>query len=483
MKKRIAAAIAAMVILLGGCQATPEEGIVTSKNDGAFESALENTAPPDMPEGQEAEGGAPAAYADSFLNAAGDVSIQLDLTEPERGAAMPVLQVRPMEITGQMAEQVAGVLFGDAPVYEYTEQMTRAEIEQAILEIRQFIGDWDTMLYYYGGDEELAQQSKADFERRIADLEKAYQTASDTVEQVPCTWEFHTPDYYMSPEMAGGYQQDGLRQIKATSSLDGVPYVLGVSENAADRVHILYVFPDERNVSGEETDGGGEEPDVEAMKDWAVAALEQMGLGQWAVTPDSVGQAGIDPLMQDRGYCQMVLTRVYDGVPASQYGTQVQDPFEQYAPSYGPEMIEMQFLNGKFRQMWYYSATQTVATVNENVELLPFATVLDKAKEQMKMVTKDWFPFEGAELRLTVDRAELSLACVPMKDSATDLYLVPAYSFFGEAEAYDENGQLVVTEYPGPDGETALEEPARQEVFLTAINALDGSVINGPQRS
>ena len=167
---RSLAALAALVLLLGGCQATPERGVVTSKNDGAFESALESTAPPASAAGQEAEGG---VYTDSFENAAGDVSVRVELTEPEAAGAAPVLQVRPMAFTGQQAEQIARALFGDGPVYEYTEQMTRGEIEQTILEIRQFIGDWDTMVYYYGGDETLAQKAKEDFERRIADLERA----------------------------------------------------------------------------------------------------------------------------------------------------------------------------------------------------------------------------------------------------------------------------------------------------------------------
>ena len=474
---RSLAALAALVLLLGGCQATPERGVVTSKNDGAFESALESTAPPASAAGQEAEGG---VYTDSFENAAGDVSVRVELTEPEAAGAAPVLQVRPMAFTGQQAEQIARALFGDGPVYEYTEQMTRGEIEQTILEIRQFIGDWDTMVYYYGGDETLAQKAKEDFERRIADLERAYQTASDTVEQVPCAWEFHSPDYYMSPEMAGGYQDDGTREIKATATLDGVPYVLGVSENPETRVHFLYVCPDERFLSEEQPDGAGGEQDVEAMKAWALEAVEKMGLGQWTVVPDSIGQAGIDPYKRDQGYCQMSLTRMYGSIPAAQYGTGVQDPAQQYAASYGPEMIELQFYNGRFRQMWYYNATQTVAAVNENVELIPFSRALETAEEQMKMIPREWVPFEGADARVTADRAELSLACVPMKDSATDFYLVPAYAFFGTAAAYDEDGRQVMSQYLGPDGQAVQEEPAQETVFLAAVNAVDGSVIYGP---
>ena len=49
MKKRIAAAMAAIILLLCGCQATPEKGVVNSKNDGAFEAALEDKASSTLP--------------------------------------------------------------------------------------------------------------------------------------------------------------------------------------------------------------------------------------------------------------------------------------------------------------------------------------------------------------------------------------------------------------------------------------------------
>ncbi len=58
MKKRVAAALAALILLLGGCQATPEKGVVASKNNGAFESALENTPAAESADGQRT---APAA--------------------------------------------------------------------------------------------------------------------------------------------------------------------------------------------------------------------------------------------------------------------------------------------------------------------------------------------------------------------------------------------------------------------------------------
>lgn len=43
-------------------------------------------------------------------------------------AAMPVLRVRPKIITSDMARQMAKGLFGEAELYEYSEELSKAEI-------------------------------------------------------------------------------------------------------------------------------------------------------------------------------------------------------------------------------------------------------------------------------------------------------------------------------------------------------------------
>ena len=47
-------------------------------------------------------------------------------------AAMPVLRVRPKIITSDMARQMAKGLFGEAELYEYSEELSKAEIADMI---------------------------------------------------------------------------------------------------------------------------------------------------------------------------------------------------------------------------------------------------------------------------------------------------------------------------------------------------------------
>lgn len=481
--KRAIPIVLSLLLAVSGCQKTPERAIVASKADGAFQAAVQSTASPTFAPAPTAGAAAeptaaPAVYTDSFLNAAGDIAIDLSLTEPTPSGPIPVLQIRPMELTGRQAERIARALFGDGPIYEYTGQMTKAQIEQAILTDRQFISDWDAMVDYYGGDEAMAQQVKADFEQRIADLELAYQTASDAVEPVLCPWQFHPEDYYMSPEQASCFQDEGHRYIKAAAALDGLPWVFNVcNRDGTDyRVHNVSAYPDERVASQADTASGGPGMDIEAMRTWAVETAEKMDMGAWAVISDSAGQAAGVGVGSADGWYQVVLTRTYDGIQAAPFSDRP-EAAGQYAPGYGPESMRFEFYNGRFASFWYNAAAQLVDTVNANVPLLPFADILDRAKEQMKMTAMDRLLYGGDSARVTADTVELGLVCTPMKDNAVDFYLVPAYIFYGTAAAYGGDGAPLTVQWMDEQGNVVSEEPAESGVLLAAVNAVDGTAM------
>ena len=483
-KKTVSLILVLGLLVLSGCQKTPERSVVTSKNDGAFEAAAQSTAvPASTPAATDgtdeaAPTAAPIVYTDSFPNAAGDMTIDLAVAEPAVSGPVPVIQGRPMELTGDQARSIAAALFGDGPVYEYSDQMTKAEIEQAILEDRQFISDWDGMVAYYGGDEQTARRVKEDFEGRIAALEEAYQTASEASEPAPCAWEFHSEDYYMSPDMAASFRDEGHRVVKATAALDGLPWVFSVCNREGEdyRVHNVAAYPDERAVSQQDgTDGPG--MDEKAMKRWALETAAKMDMGDWTLVSDQAGavtgMGGGDP----EGWYMVALTRTYGDIPAAPF-FDAPAAEEQYASVYGAENMQFQFLNGHFRSFWYSAAAQTADTVNPDVQLLPFGDVLDRAKEQMKMVTMDRLLYGGDTARVAADRAELGLVGVGMKDNATDFLLVPAYIFYGTALAYNADGAPATVQWMDDEGNVADEQPAESTVLLAIVNAVDGSVIS-----
>ena len=168
------------MLCLAACQPTPESAVVASKNDGAFEVALENKA-------EETESVSTAEetaqhYTSSITSADGNVTYNVDVELPIPQTALPVLQVTPHSFTVDEAKQIATALFGDAEIYEYSNERSKSEIEAEILSLRQHISDRDALVEYYSGDEALADMVTEEYNNRIAILEAQYEGAAETVE-------------------------------------------------------------------------------------------------------------------------------------------------------------------------------------------------------------------------------------------------------------------------------------------------------------
>lgn len=77
--------------------------------------------------------GAAQAVNAEFTTDDGQIKISIhDGNADSIPAAMPVLRVRPKIITSDMARQMAKGLFGEAELYEYSEELSKAEIADMI---------------------------------------------------------------------------------------------------------------------------------------------------------------------------------------------------------------------------------------------------------------------------------------------------------------------------------------------------------------
>ena len=484
-----------MILVLCGCQATPEHGAVTSKNDGTYEAALQNNESPafepttaapeptieanmDVEQPQQQ-----ATYTDSFTNASGDVTINLSLQEPIINTAQPVIQVRPMEFSGEQVQKIATAIFGNEPIYENTQQMSKAEIEAAILELRQTISDWSGMLSYYGGDETLAQSVKDDYERRIASLELAYQNAPDGIERTPCSWQFHSDDYYMSPEQASNFVDEGHRYIKASAMVNGLPYTLtACNREAADyRIHDISVGLDDTVLSYDDLKNiSTAAPTKEDLQARAQELIAKMDIGQWApASDDEVSLLGFSPNDSSSNFSTIAYTREYDGLRATLYDGGLTKA-DAYASNYYYESLTFTFCGDVLYRFEYVGPLQIVDTVNQNVQTLPFNDILSAAKQQMQMFTTEQLMLPDGNIVVDVEHIEWGLSRIRIRDNATDFYLTPTCTFFGTAKVYDANGQVVKEQWMAPDG-TTHEQDVQSSVLLATVNAVDGSIIDTQQ--
>ncbi len=468
MKKIIAAALSALILLLGGCQTTPEKGVVASKNDGAFESALEGTpAPAEDPAASAAE---PVIYEDTFSGEQADATFHIRVAEPAVDTAMPVLRVRPLELTGDMARRVAQALFPGAEIYEYTGQMTREEAEQALLEEKQAYADWQYQIEADPiRDADDREYVRAAYEQRIAELEQVYASAPESVERKLCDWQMRE-----DPE-------DGSRFISAEAQADGGRWQLYTTSYLGEdyKIQRTGAFPeyDSQEQAPQRKPLTGEA--AQAANARALALVEQMDIGPFAPAEDVTRLAS----WQDLG-SQVLLTPVYGGVPLTYHMggfNPAAKASDDYATNYGYEDIVIAFDGDRVEEFSWENMHQVVETVNENVSLLPFEDVLAAAEDQMRLIDPNYIGsfLEGAALSVEVEDVILGLSRIRMKDSATDYYLTPTYTFYGAITSCDENGQPIqFPVYDDAGNETGQTTTNTQYRELAVINAVDGTAID-----
>ena len=175
MKKRVFLIPAlCLVLLLNACAKTPTQENVVGKDRKELEEKI-NAAPAEIDD--------PGSLNDeeeidlsleqySFMSDDGIVQYRFTgtakLLDVER---IPVLLAEIRFRTPGEVEKICRVLCGDNPIYEYTEQMTKPNLEEEILQIRKSL-DPDAMYEYYQGNSELIEQAKQFLEQRLELLEE-----------------------------------------------------------------------------------------------------------------------------------------------------------------------------------------------------------------------------------------------------------------------------------------------------------------------
>ena len=430
--KIVLAALAALILLaLCGCQPTPDTAVVTSKNDGALEAAVQATpdVPAEVPDAAPAQNHAGEIYTDTFTNTDGDVTFNVELEVPADTAVMPVLRVRPRTITPDFARRVAEVLFGDTDIYTYSEE-----------------------------------------------------TAS--VEGSLCDFSFHpyNEKWYRArdPEYTGDFK---TQYLFAASERDGLPYIFTATErDEADyREHVITC-----KVNGDLLEPGvtimfdrkPTEEELEAAENKAKALLDAMEPGRWVI--DSC-----ETVAYPNGYViAATACPVYNGIKVTHQQQMSSLRFDDaYASNcYYEEAV---FLFGGDDRLWsfeYTSPMEVVEEINENVAYLSFEEAMDIAGNRLRMsVLKatlygserfygfDIFYPNASAREVEIYEAELGLTRTRIKDNATDFYLLPAYTFRATYTLYDRGGKLLV------DSNDIWPCPTRE---LVVVNAVDGSVIN-----
>lgn len=377
-------------------------------------------------------------------------------------AAMPVLRVRPKAITSDMARQMAKGLFGEAELYEYSEELSKAEIADMIAAYEYAVTD-ESIKADHGAD---APQSWIESVRdaRLAILEyyrNAYAMAREEVTPRACEWKFYPMEHYAvhgfdytgsDPYYTDAFPAGMSVDLRAVTELGGVPYEFWANNNERVdfRNHSLSVFvlmPDSGSTAEERraqtrewymsmglySDAAADKSALEAACAKADMLAEEMGLGEWRFNAAAADRTEIT----GEGWQIDVTGRpVYEGYPVNWQSAAGQDC--------SPESLTIRMTNsGVLIELQYTSPMEIVEVTEQAAALKTWEDIEPLAMQAMCSLSyetlipsyaseKDWWDSIGAvitEVRLDID--SVCVGYTRVLCGGGDFLLVPSLSFPG----------------------------------------------------
>ncbi|MDO4565677.1 MAG: DUF6034 family protein [Clostridia bacterium] len=440
------------ILLLTGCQPTPEEDIVVNKGEGKLEEIISATAAPTLdavldvitvrekigaPERVELE------FSEDILGGVLNIVVDATVYIPEI-SAVPVAHVQLGGNQQERAQLLLDKLFSGQTLYKYDYvQLKRAwmqEIEYNTL----WLESLESQPYGNGHDYD---EIRWEIENNIAYLYDWFNSAPESVELVP--W-----DSDVSAERVL-VMNENFDKITLTET--GIGFRKGdVSRNF---------------ISGETM----RQPQSESEQAAAQKALDfinglEMGefeLGGIVAYDESIRRKLSSKDGFDGGFYFTILLPIHYGMPSYDYSTYngsttgYQAAVGSYTRTDPQESVYMTVYKGEVSYMDWNSPLYITEVLNEDVELLSFDEIMEIFQRQVPMNIYFDEGAEGASDTLIVTVIRLSYMRVKQIDS-DEYYLLPVWDFLGY-------GAEATTEWE--------REWYNGQSFLT-INAVDGSIVN-----
>ena len=442
-------------LLLSGCQATPDQDIVANKNDqqteqSKAESAAEST------EDTDAEKVVSEGYSESFASDSGDVTINIQVDQV-KARPIPVMQAEAQDISVDDVKRWSKAFFGTTEdVYEGTSQMTKSEIQKAILWRQQWINDKDRLITEEGYTEEAAEAVIQSYQEEIDNLKANYESAPEDDERQKTDWTFHPASYYREMAEAGGDEDwsnlDKTDKLKVIGDCDGkMAYVSASNRSTPDyQLHsIMFYWDDEQ--AGLNSNGKSSISQEEAVK-LTDQKLKELTDGEWVV--NAVWAIGNQWRIQ---YVPSI-----DQIPCV-YSTIDYTADDTYASNLDYEQIDFSVTDDQIVSAEWDTPMKVTSADSQTSELKSFDELYDAFKTYMKVSTSvsslGLMEDDSEDAAVNITKIQQMYCRVKVKNSDQAFEYVPVYVFSGYASQgdYKEDGWVN---------------------HFCVVNATDGTIIN-----
>lgn len=476
--------IIAAAILLSACQASPEERVVISKNDGAFDANIVQSA-------QESHGldaTEALSFSDTFLSTDGSVMFQIAVQNTVNSPSMPVVEVVPHFLTEEDARNAAIVLFGSSAVFyeaepSLNEKYTRQEVIAQINRWSPYTSAAGMKQLFPNGNNEYWESRAQTIRDCITYLTSEYlDNDAQDYARPQCQWKFHSSSHYLyGAEAAADYDtsQDNDEISVWIPTDGGYTGVFNVSRRNKKDFKI-------NNISAHATTGGpllldeaiyrAEKLRHKPTQEQITAAVEKaqnimdgMRLGDWKASFSHISEYALGDEMEYQ--IHITALPVFQGVTSlnrPQLGNLKST--EVYASNYYLTEADFTFCSdGSLMDFFLYSPLDVKQTINDNVKVMSMEDIVTRAKKQFSL--SDAYEYGavldsvGNDFSCTVSITQLEYGLTRTKAPNTDesYYYVPAAMFLGEVEyRYQSTGETFYFQ---------------DSVPLLILNAVDGTVI------
>ncbi len=497
MKKRFTKLLSMVLVItmLCGCQANPDNDVVISKNDGAFDANVLQSAT--EPAGNTIS----VQYTDTFTSTDGTVEFSLNINENIMEAAMPVVEVVPHFLSGEEVEHFCVTVLGEGNFYlDKPEELMTYSRQQ----LQTMIARWSEYTTAdalekigcstYGDG--VAELHIKEIKDRIAEYTKRLENTSENTQPAPCNFVFDSISY----SGYEGYEDsplDNRKYIEARADRGELGYLIyaGLGKTGAIQESTMSISIGARSPMFIDhnifyswlcrTDYPTQEQ-IDAAQNKAQAILDEIGLGEW--TLDTYVQSNVMDHATEYQICVMAQPAIR-GIPTIQNPAYIVSNMNGegvYSSHYDFTSANFQFApDGTVMYAGLFSPTDEYQMLNENVATMPMDDLIQRAKEHLSL--SDYYAYgvnsydmeqifpdvtEEIVCRINICKLDYGMLRVPVKDTNDHYYYVPGIALSGTIDFY---GKETGNYYGSTNG---AEVDGKSMVTVLTLNAIDGTVID-----
>jgi len=452
------------LLVFAACQPTPGEPAVVNKGDADLKENIQKTAALSEVSTKSEKRWTYEKDYDSGNRVIVDAVMYH--TDADK---LPVLSVTPkMFESGVQLKKIVDVFCPDAKIYDQGDKLTKSQLTKSILDIKEEIFRVEhDMIPFEGAKEPIPEDRKENY---LNGLYSAIEYYEQQMETAPDDSELKEAGYQLT-DVGNGILQSNMLAIA-----DDAAFFIDYINNPPDRI--------------------GSEFYLESSK----LILENMGISDKFVIPESLESDSeyiktkqrIDQCVKSMGIDYMSLnsvsrgedsysfyyTRAYYGLQETyvneHIGTTVTGvDFGPMIYLWKPEYLCIEVQNDEIVKVTWDNPSEIISVDNENVQIKSWEEIQEIFKKQVDFLmspkpagngdkTNSTFFFEKTDVH--INRIELGLTKLLMKNSRDDYKLIPTWSFMGY--------------------ETSPSRPEQEgvntgaEVCFITINAIDGTVID-----